>query len=1017
MRGAVRSRILAVDDQTKPSIADEATVLSGSEEQTVLSGSEEQTVLLGGDDPTVLSNGDAATVISAWSDSGVPSGDGPRLEPGQTFGPYTIGRLLGRGGMGEVYEANHVETGRRVALKVLRGRINRAEDRARFLSEGQLAASVSHPHTVYIFGSEEIGGMPVISMQLLTGGTLKDRVLERGPMAPTDAVSAVLDVIAGLDAAQSAGILHRDIKPSNCFIDTEGNVKVGDFGLSISTGAREVGESRRGFQGTPQYAPPEQLRGEHLDVRADIYAVGATLFYLLTGRAPFDARDFSELMDQVKTSPPPLAHKLRPGIPPALGAVTARCLAKDASGRPASYSDLARLLRPFSGTALPARRGLRLVAGVIDTVILALPIALFNAGSIRIGGKNFSADVNMDPWAFALNVLYFAVSEGWWQATIGKRICGLRVVSTSGELTWRQAALRALIFYGPGLPLVLLGLIFNHDRLANYLSDHAALGVLASMGPVVATVLMFVTMTRRNGLAAVHDLLTETRVVQRTSRDLRRSASADAAATAAAGSAHTATVGRRRFGSFDVTGELGLIPDGRLLAGVDVVLKRRVWLIERAAGAAEVPRARRDADRVGRLHWLAGQRSPHDNWDAFEAPQGAPVDPTPGASGWRDVQGWLNDLSAELAAAERDGTMPALSLDRVWIRQDGRAVLLDFPVRTSPHPPAPDAPVPFLVSVARLSLGNTTSSPMPVSAVAMVDRWARDTKKRGVSMADVAADLATVSLSVEKVSRGRRLIPVAMTVLPVLLMLGTSVIAIRTVGKVLSRDTFRMLALLTEREKDPDPTVRQAIDTYLAGTMHAALVDEGTWKVLSDNQKDKSDQELARLRQIARDAARLQPAAAETDAAAARIRATLDRVEGTYQKQVDDKGFRKTETIVIALLLVGCGMSFFGGLVSVLIRPSGVVLAALGLAVLTRRGREISRLRAVARLVIAWSPMLLFAIVLASSRTRALMLATGSTLAVAGLATVVMAVGTLWTILRPLRGPHDIAARSTIGVR
>ena len=123
---------------------------------------------------------------------------------------------------------------------MLRGRLQHADDRARFLREGQLAASISHPHTVYIFGSEEIAGMPVISMELLPGGTLKDRVAAHGPLPPAEAVAAVLDIIGGLDAAQAAGILHRDIKPSNCFIDSDGSVKVGDFGLSISTLARDV---------------------------------------------------------------------------------------------------------------------------------------------------------------------------------------------------------------------------------------------------------------------------------------------------------------------------------------------------------------------------------------------------------------------------------------------------------------------------------------------------------------------------------------------------------------------------------------------------------------------------------------------------------------------------------------------------------------------------------------------------------------------------------------------------------
>ena len=160
--------------------------------------------------------------------------------PGQEFGPYRIVRLLGRGGMGEVYEAEQREQGRRVALKVLNQRLTDPHDRARFLREGQLAASISHPNSVYIFGSEEIAGTPVIAMELLAGGTLKDRVREQGPLPPAAAVDAILQVIAGLDAAYAGGILHRDVKPANCFIDRDGTVKVGDFGLSIPTQARDV---------------------------------------------------------------------------------------------------------------------------------------------------------------------------------------------------------------------------------------------------------------------------------------------------------------------------------------------------------------------------------------------------------------------------------------------------------------------------------------------------------------------------------------------------------------------------------------------------------------------------------------------------------------------------------------------------------------------------------------------------------------------------------------------------------
>jgi hypothetical protein len=227
------------------------------------------------------------------------------LATGQHFGPYRIGAFLGGGGMGQVYEAEHLESGRRIALKVLARTLDSVE-RERFLREGRLAASVSHPNTVYVFETEEIQGVPVIIMELVSGGTLKDRVTTMGPLAPRTAVDVILQVIAGLDAAHRLGILHRDVKPSNCFIDASDQVKVGDFGLAItSQPAAESQLTLTGtFLGTPAFASPERILGERLDERSDIYSVGATLYYLLTGRPPFDESNIVRLAALVAQQTP-----------------------------------------------------------------------------------------------------------------------------------------------------------------------------------------------------------------------------------------------------------------------------------------------------------------------------------------------------------------------------------------------------------------------------------------------------------------------------------------------------------------------------------------------------------------------------------------------------------------------------------------------------------------------------------------------------------------------------------------
>src|SRR5262245_29063674 len=205
--------------------------------------------------------------------------------------------------MGAVYEAEHLDTNRRVALKILNHSLPTAADRARFLREGQLAASINHPNSVYVFATEEIAGTLVIVMELATGGTLKDIVGAHGPMAPAAAVDAILQVMDGLEAAAATGVLHRDVKPSNCFLDSHDTIKIGDFGLSLATPTQE--ETRLTLSGTvlgtPAFAPPEQIRGGSLDVRSDLYSTGATLYYLLTGQPPFTFDDFTIWSESART--------------------------------------------------------------------------------------------------------------------------------------------------------------------------------------------------------------------------------------------------------------------------------------------------------------------------------------------------------------------------------------------------------------------------------------------------------------------------------------------------------------------------------------------------------------------------------------------------------------------------------------------------------------------------------------------------------------------------------------------
>jgi eukaryotic-like serine/threonine-protein kinase len=363
---------------------------------------------------------------------------GPKAE--RQFGGYKIIRPLGQGGMGAVYEAEEIASGRRVALKVLSHSLDSATTRQRFLREGRLAASVNHPNSVYIFGTEEIEGQPVITMELAPGGTLQDRVKQSDPLAIPDAVDAILQVIAGLEAAARLGVLHRDVKPSNCFVEEDGTIKVGDFGLSISTLARPESNltATGAFLGTPAYSSPEQLRGDELDPRSDIYAVGVTLYYLFTGKTPFTGENMVQLLAQVLERTPDSPGKLRPELPKELSNAVLRCLAKLPAQRFTTYQELRDALAPFGSAAnAPAPRLTRFCAGALDLCInntAQILISIFLAPKLLISSPHSPDSWIETLFAFVFTLLYFGIPEGLWGASPGKAICNLRVVDQSGSV-------------------------------------------------------------------------------------------------------------------------------------------------------------------------------------------------------------------------------------------------------------------------------------------------------------------------------------------------------------------------------------------------------------------------------------------------------------------------------------------------------------------------------------------------------------------------------------------------------
>jgi serine/threonine-protein kinase len=276
-------------------------------------------------------------------------------------GKFQIERALASGASGDVYEAIHLGLGSRVAVKVLRQGLPQTAliRRKRFVREARVAARIQSDHVVRVFDIvAPEHGLIYIVMELLLGETLGDRIRRVGAMPPLEAVGYVLQAAKPLAAMHDAGIVHRDVKPSNIFLarDAEGNerVKLLDFGVAALQQPVARGESAITFTdalvGTPRYMAPEQvLASKDVDARADVWALGVTLYELLAGRQPFDGQTVLAVLNQIESQQPPPLVDLRPGIPPELAKLVHRCLAKDPAVRPADARALGEALAPFGG--------------------------------------------------------------------------------------------------------------------------------------------------------------------------------------------------------------------------------------------------------------------------------------------------------------------------------------------------------------------------------------------------------------------------------------------------------------------------------------------------------------------------------------------------------------------------------------------------------------------------------------------------------------------------------------------
>lgn len=288
--------------------------------------------------------------------------------------------------MGQVWEARHLRlSGRRVAIKVLHSRVEDPELLARFEREAHILAQLQHPHIVQVLDFAELpSGAPYQVLELLEGENLDER-LARGPLAHDEAVEVVREVGSALQAAHSSGVIHRDLKPGNIFLakmpDGTTRAKVLDFGISKLANATTVLTRESTVVGTPQYMAPEQAspRVGPVDHRTDIFALGATLYEMLTGRPAFEGEDVMGVLYQIVHEEPLPLRSLAPTVPPLTEATVERALKKKSSERFDTVQDMVETLtgdKPFV-RAGPSTLNLALWASVVAVVLLGAGVAIF----------------------------------------------------------------------------------------------------------------------------------------------------------------------------------------------------------------------------------------------------------------------------------------------------------------------------------------------------------------------------------------------------------------------------------------------------------------------------------------------------------------------------------------------------------------------------------------------------------------------------------------------------------------
>lgn len=289
----------------------------------------------------------------------LPPGGGGEFLPGAKIGKLEVIELLGEGGMGAVYRAKHLTTGREVALKLVSAKISSDSDaKERFLREARSAGQINHPNVISILDVDEHEGRPYMVLEFLRGGDAEDlRQAAGGKLAPRRALEILRDCAKGLGALEARGLVHRDLKPANVFLTATGTAKLADLGLARTQAGDDRVTQTGVIVGTPTFMAPEQADGDAVDIRSDIYALGATLFLLVTGQAPFRGKSPLSVVAKVLSEPTPDPRLHAPELPAAVARLALTAMAKDPTERYQTPAELEAALEEALAALAEGRGG------------------------------------------------------------------------------------------------------------------------------------------------------------------------------------------------------------------------------------------------------------------------------------------------------------------------------------------------------------------------------------------------------------------------------------------------------------------------------------------------------------------------------------------------------------------------------------------------------------------------------------------------------------------------------------